>query len=76
MTDGVRDKLRDKLLRKQKDEGRKAITDADRRRWELPEKGKAGSTGRYRSTPILTGPRRWPMPLPNTERLGEPKWMR
>ena len=36
----VREKLRDKLMRKQKDEGRKAITDADRRRWELPDKGK------------------------------------
>ena len=40
VTDAVRDKIRGKLLRKQKDEGRKAITDADRRRWELPEKGK------------------------------------
>ena len=40
VNDNIREKLRDKLLRKQKDEGRKAITDADRRRWEFPEKGK------------------------------------
>jgi len=32
--------LRMKLALKQKQEGKKAITDADRRRWELPEKGK------------------------------------
>jgi adenine-specific DNA-methyltransferase len=38
--DATREKLRGKLLRKQKEEGRKAITDPDRRRWELPEKGK------------------------------------
>jgi adenine-specific DNA-methyltransferase len=38
-SDGVRQKLTDKLLRKQKDEGRKAVTDADRRRWILPEEG-------------------------------------
>lgn len=36
----VREKLQNKLLRKQKEEGRKAITDADRRRWELPMDGK------------------------------------
>lgn len=40
VSDDARRKLADKLLRKQKEEGRKAITDADRRRWELPEKGK------------------------------------
>lgn len=38
VTDAVRLKLSEKLLRKQKEHGRKAVTDADRRRWELPEK--------------------------------------
>ena len=31
-------------------EGKKSVTDADRRRWQLPEEG-SGSTGRCRSTP-------------------------
>ena len=35
----LRDELQTKLLRKQKDQGRKAITEADRRRWVLPEPG-------------------------------------
>lgn len=35
----TRAKLSRKLLEKQKSEGRKAITDADRRRWEIPAKG-------------------------------------
>lgn len=35
----VRAKLAGKLLHKQKDKGRKSITDADRRRWMLPEAG-------------------------------------
>lgn len=34
--DGLRQKLRFKLTTKQKAEGKKFITDADRRRWELP----------------------------------------
>jgi adenine-specific DNA-methyltransferase len=41
ITPAIREKLTAKLLRKQKDEGRKAITDGDRRRWVLPEKGKS-----------------------------------
>jgi adenine-specific DNA-methyltransferase len=40
LTDADRGKLSAKLMRKQKEEGRKAITDGDRRRWELPEKDK------------------------------------
>jgi adenine-specific DNA-methyltransferase len=39
VTAAVREKLQAKLLRKQKDQGRKAITDADRRRWEIPKDG-------------------------------------
>lgn len=34
--DGIRQNLRVKLIRKQKHEGKKAVTDGDRRRWELP----------------------------------------
>jgi len=37
--DQTRHKLEAKLLAKQKAEGKKSITDADRRRWELPRKG-------------------------------------
>jgi adenine-specific DNA-methyltransferase len=36
----LRNDLRSKLALKQKQEGKKAITDADRRRWELPPIGK------------------------------------
>ncbi len=36
----LRQDLRVKLALKQKQEGKKAVTDADRRRWELPAKGK------------------------------------
>lgn len=36
----LRSALSAKLMRKQKEQGRKAITDGDRRRWELPEAGK------------------------------------
>src|ERR1035441_2078591 len=39
--DKLRHDLRMKLLTKQKREGKKAITDADQRRWELPAKGKS-----------------------------------
>jgi adenine-specific DNA-methyltransferase len=38
--DRLRNELGIKLALKQKHEGKKAITDADRRRWELPAKGK------------------------------------
>ncbi len=37
VTPDLRRKLNMKLLEKQKSEGKKAITDADRRRWQLPE---------------------------------------
>lgn len=40
VTGKLRQELRMKLALKQKQEGKKAITDADRRRWDLPEKGK------------------------------------
>ncbi len=38
VTDDLRRKLSAKLLAKQKAQGKKAITNADRRRWELPKK--------------------------------------
>jgi hypothetical protein len=40
VADKLRQELRMKLALKQKREGKKAVTDAGRRRWELPEKGK------------------------------------
>ena len=59
VTPPVREKLQAKLLRKQKDEGRKAITDADRRRWELPNDG----TGwEHWQAPFDTDPD-WPVAL-------------
>lgn len=36
----IRQKLQEKLVRKQREHGRKAISDADYRRWELPENNK------------------------------------
>ena len=38
--DRLRNELRTKLALKQKQEGKKSITEADRHRWELPAKGK------------------------------------
>jgi adenine-specific DNA-methyltransferase len=40
VTGAVRSKLQASLVHKQKTEGRKSITNADLRRWELPESGK------------------------------------
>jgi adenine-specific DNA-methyltransferase len=37
VSDELRAQLKAKLLRKQKSEGKRSITDADRRRWELPK---------------------------------------
>jgi adenine-specific DNA-methyltransferase len=37
--DSLRSRLQSKLLIKQRSDGRKAMTEADRRRWELPRKG-------------------------------------
>ena len=39
VSDMVRSDLRTKLALKQKQEGKKSLTDADRHRWELPAKG-------------------------------------
>jgi adenine-specific DNA-methyltransferase len=40
LPDKLRNDLRTKLVLKQRQEGKKAITDADHRRWELPAKGR------------------------------------
>jgi adenine-specific DNA-methyltransferase len=39
VTGDLRDRLSLKIFEKQKREGKRAITDADRRRWQLPKKG-------------------------------------
>jgi adenine-specific DNA-methyltransferase len=39
--DKLRHDLKTKLLLKQKHEGKRSITDGDRRRWDLPEQGKS-----------------------------------
>jgi len=59
VTDKLRQDLRMKLALKQKQEGKKAITDADRRRWELPEKGKGWQ---HWEVPFDTDPD-WPVAL-------------
>jgi adenine-specific DNA-methyltransferase len=55
----VRSALAAKLMRKQKEHGRKALTDADRRRWKLPESGKAWE---HWEVPFDTDPD-WPQEL-------------
>ena len=69
---GLRDALKAKLLAKQKAEGKKSITDADRRRWLLPPDNRdksvkwtveADSPGWYHwEVPFDTDPD-WPKPL-------------
>jgi len=59
VSDAVRHTLADKLLRKQKDQGRKAVTDADRCRWQLSEKGKGWE---HWQVPFDTDPD-WPKAL-------------
>jgi adenine-specific DNA-methyltransferase len=59
VTARLRDTLQSKLMRKQKDEGRKAISEADRRRWILPE---SGIGWKHWQLPLDTDPD-WPKPL-------------
>ena len=73
-TPELRQKLSGKLIEKQKREGKKAITEADRRRWVLPfgvppsggsgEPAKAGTPNEWREweAPFDTDPD-WPKPL-------------
>jgi adenine-specific DNA-methyltransferase len=53
ISDKLRNDLRSKLVLKQKKEGKKAVTDADRRRLELPAKG---NEWRHREVPFDTDP--------------------
>jgi len=57
VTPDIRQIMRRKLLEKEKAEGKRAVTDADRRRWELPE-----SAWREWEVPFDTDPE-WPEPL-------------
>jgi len=59
VTDDLRHKLASKVLTKQKAEGKRAITDADTRRWKLPE---AGGKWEHWEVPFDTDPD-WPQPL-------------
>jgi adenine-specific DNA-methyltransferase len=59
VTDKLREELRMKLALKQKQEGKKAITDADRRRWDLPAKGEGWQ---HWEVPFDTDPD-WPAAL-------------
>jgi adenine-specific DNA-methyltransferase len=55
----LRNQLHAKLLRKEKESGRKAVTDADRRRWLLPE---PGTKWEHWQVPFDTDPD-WPKEL-------------
>jgi adenine-specific DNA-methyltransferase len=57
VTDGLRQKLVAKLMDKQKRDGKKSISDAERRRWELPD-----VSWRDWAVPFDTDPD-WPRPL-------------
>ena len=75
VTADARQKLAGKLTEKIKNEGRKAITDADRRRWELP-----ASEWRDWEVPFDRDPD-WPRPLRDAltayrVALGAPRWTR
>lgn len=59
VTAALRSALTAKILRKQKEQGRKSITDGDRRRWELPEPGKGWE---HWQVPFDTDPD-WPKEL-------------
>ncbi|HPQ15179.1 MAG TPA: DNA methyltransferase [Bryobacteraceae bacterium] len=59
VSDKLRQELRMKLALKQKQEGKKAITDADRRRWDLPDKDQGWQ---HWEVPFDTDPE-WPEAL-------------
>lgn len=59
VTDAIRPRLLTKLVEKQRAEGKRAVTDADRRRWELP---KAGGRWEHWQVPFDTDPE-WPEAL-------------
>jgi len=59
VTKPVRDALLAKLVQKERHEGKRAVTDADRRRWSLPE---AGKTWEHWTVPFDTDDT-WPKEL-------------
>jgi len=62
VTPELRQKLRSKLLEKEKREGKKAVTDADRRRWLLPPQNRAKDA--YTTVPNdLAGWHEWEVPF-------------
>jgi len=67
VTDDVRRKLAAKLAAKQKVEGKKSITDADRRRWEVPKKWE------HWQVPFDTDPD-WPKELQNAVTAYRQAW--
>ncbi len=69
-TASTRSTLSSKLMRKQKEQGRKAITDGDRRRWELPEPGKGWE---HWQVPFDTDPD-WPQELQNAVTAYRKAW--
>ncbi|MBN1423937.1 site-specific DNA-methyltransferase [Candidatus Fermentibacteria bacterium] len=81
VTDEIRQRLKMKIIEKEKREGKKAVTDADRRRWVLPEVDAAsrrvlGSGGDAASTAIeiageASGWREWEVPFDT-----DPDWPR
>jgi adenine-specific DNA-methyltransferase len=70
VTARLRDTLQSKLMRKQKDEGRKAINEADRRRWVLPE---SGIGWEHWQLPLDTDPD-WPKSLADAVRAYRATW--
>jgi adenine-specific DNA-methyltransferase len=70
VTDVIRQKLLSKLVAKQKTEGKKSITDADRRRWELP---KASTTWEHWQVPFDTD-EDWPKKLSDAVIIYRKAW--
>jgi adenine-specific DNA-methyltransferase len=70
VTARLRDTLQSKLMRKQKDEGRKAISEADRRRWVLPE---LAIGWEHWQLPLDTDPD-WPKPLADAVKAYRATW--
>ena len=83
VTPELRQRLRAKLLEKEKREGKKAVTDADRRRWLLPPQNRAKDAyttvpndfeGWYEwEVPFDTDPD-WPVPLQEALRAYRAAW--
>lgn len=70
VTDVIRTRLLTKRVEKQRAEGKRAVTDADRRRWELP---KAGERWEHWQVPFDTDPD-WPEALRTTVEAYRKAW--